>query len=377
MENSFESDLEFNDEILKYVGITNLDFDTPLTTESLDKVKKLIFSVNTIAQVVFRDDIRIDDIEHIKHILELSPMIRDEYVEKLILRKNSKEELKRLLSMPYENPSSWALSYEVNNGNFQLTSLPDYRKMEEYINVVLSCIKSDYSQIEKIKEVYDFIKLLDLDSSASSRLPDIISTRKTSSLGYNLLFKEILKRIDINVYIGKIKRNNKTDYISLIYIDDSKYNIKGFYICDPVTDSVPKRMYKNEVFRKINYNFFLVTLKDLISVKESDDNYIETLSLFLDTSYDYLNRHISRQELNNLESTFNMKLDVIYEGILNTPRIKEDVILNIITSTYHKEDFITIDRDPVTLIRDNYLLRQKEIFDFREDSDNQLIIHDI
>ena len=90
MEYSFESDLgTIDEELLKYIGITNLDFSTPLTADTLEEVKKMLFSINTIVQVTFRDQVQVKDIETIKYVLELSPMITDSSVEKLILRDNN------------------------------------------------------------------------------------------------------------------------------------------------------------------------------------------------------------------------------------------------------------------------------------------------
>ena len=201
MENSFESDLgSIDEELLKYIGITNLDFSTPLSSETLEEVKKMAFSVNTLVQVTFRDQVQVKDIETIKHVLELSPMVNDSIVEKMVLRDNNPQDVKELLSFPYENPDTWKLSYNYKDGTYQITSLPNYRMMEEYINIVISSIDKSLSLLEKIKEVYDFVKLLDLDKLSSDRLPDIIRTRKTSSLGFNNLFKVCFTSLYILAY---------------------------------------------------------------------------------------------------------------------------------------------------------------------------------
>ena len=77
MEN-FESNLDaVSEEMLRYVGITNLDFRTSLSDDDLDEVKRMLFSINTLMQVTFKDGVRVSDIENIKHILELSTMCDD------------------------------------------------------------------------------------------------------------------------------------------------------------------------------------------------------------------------------------------------------------------------------------------------------------
>ena len=91
MEN-FESNLDIvSEEMLKYVGITNLDFRTTLSEDDLDEVKRMLFSINTLMQVTFKDGVRISDIENIKHILELSTMCDDKKIEKMILRNIAKD----------------------------------------------------------------------------------------------------------------------------------------------------------------------------------------------------------------------------------------------------------------------------------------------
>ena len=70
MEN-FESNLDtVSEEMLKYVGITNLDFRTSLSEDDLDEVKRMLFSINTLMQVTFKDGVRVSDIQNIKYILE-------------------------------------------------------------------------------------------------------------------------------------------------------------------------------------------------------------------------------------------------------------------------------------------------------------------
>ena len=377
MENSFESDLgSIDEELLKYIGITNLDFSTPLSSETLEEVKKMAFSVNTLVQVTFRDQVQVKDIETIKHVLELSPMVNDSIVEKMVLRDNNPQDVKELLSFPYENPDTWKLSYNYKDGTYQITSLPNYRMMEEYINIVISSIDKSLSLLEKIKEVYDFVKLLDLDKLSSDRLPDIIRTRKTSSLGFNNLFKEILTRLSIPVYIVPIKRED-IEYVSLIYILDSKYKIEGFYFFDPTSDSLPKALYKNEAFRKINYNFFGLTINQLLNTVGGNDKLQGALEFFKSSTYDFVLRKIKKTDKDRLEELFKLELLDIYTIVLNTKPIKEEDLMKIVLGTLHKEDYITLDRNINQLILSNYRLRKEDIFNDENDEDTTINIHDI
>lgn len=377
MEN-FESNLDtVSEEMLKYVGITNLDFRTSLSEDDLDEVKRMLFSINTLMQVTFKDGVRVSDIQNIKYILELSTMCDDKNIEKMILRKNTPEEVKEILAMPFLNPDTWHISYEVKDGTYMITTLPNYRIMEEYINIVLSCVKEDMSPLEKIKEVYDFVKLLEYDEKGSCRTPDIVKNRKTNSLGFNSLFKDILKRIGFNSYVEKVLRDGKEEYVTLIDIVDEKYDADGIYVFDPASDSIPKEMYKSDAIRKVNYNYFCLTLDKVIDTN-FDDRLGDLLSLLNSDSLEFAKRKIDTKDKKNLESCFNYSFDEIYERVKKGKNISEEVLLNLFISTYHTEDFLGLNRDVSELIRNSYTLRKKEIF--KEDIDEEIKkvnIHDI
>lgn len=375
---NFESSLDtVNEEMLKYVGITNLDFRTALSDDDLDEVKRMLFSINTLMQVTFKDGVRVLDIENIKHILELSPMCDDKKVEKMILRNNTSDEVKEILAMPFLNPDTWHISYQVKDGTYMITTLPNYRIMEEYINIVLSCIKEDMSPLEKIKEVYDFIKLLEFDENGSTRTPDIIINRKTNSLGFNSLFTDIINRIGFASYIGGVKRDGKDEYVSLVFVDDDKYEAHGIYVFDPTSDSIPKEVYKSDAIRKVNYNYFGLTLGKITDTNY-DDKLGEVLSLLNSESLDFSLRKMDSKEKKKIESSFNSSFEDIYEKVKKTKVLDEDKLLDLFISTYHNEDFLGLNRDVGELIRNSYTLRKKEIF--KEDSSEELkkvSIHDI
>lgn len=378
MDNNFESNLgEVSQEMLKYIGVTNLDFRTSLSKDDLEEVQRMLFSINTLMQVTFKDGVNVDDIENVKHMIELSPMCDDKKIEKMILRKNSPVEIKKILSMPFMNPDTWHISYEVKDDTYMITTLPNYRVMEEYINIVLSCIKEDMTILEKIKEVYDFVKLLEYDEKASSRLPDIINSRRTNSLGYNLLFSEILKRIGINSYIGEISRNSILEYITIIDIEDSKYDILGIYAFDPSSDSIPKEVYKSDAIRKVNYNFFCLSLSQIVDTKESD-KLLGVLNLLNGDSLEYFSRKIDIKEKKKLEEVFGYSYEILFEKVKKTKILKDETLLELLVSTIHHEDFLGLNRNVKELLSNNYYLRKKEIFNEDKKIElNKINIHDI
>lgn len=378
MVNNFESDLEkLNEEVLRYVGVTNLDFRSSLSKDELQEVQNLLFSINTLMQVSFKDGTSVEDIENIKYMLELSPMCEDKKIEKMILRNNTPEEVKKLLSMSYINPDTWHISYEIKDGTYMITTLPNYRVMEEYINIVLSCLNGGMSLLEKIKEVYDFVKLLEYSDKDSSRIPDIIKNRKTNSLGFSLLFSEILKRIGVKSYIGEIKRGNKIESVCIINVEDEKYGASGLYAFDPMSDSIPKELYKSDAIRKVNYNFFCLPLADMIDTKD-DDKFLNVLSLLLSESLEYFGRKLEYKDRAKLENGLGINYVEVYEKAKKTKRISDNKLLNLFISTVHEDDFLGLNRDISDLLSNNYHLRKKEIFNDKNNNEvTQVNVHDI
>jgi len=378
LDNRFESDLDkVSEEMLKYVGITNLDFRTELTKDEIEEVKRMLFSINTLMQVTFKDGTCVRDIEKIKHIIELSPMCDDRKIEKMILRDNTEGEVNQLLSMPYMNPDTWHICYQVKDGTYMITTLPNYRIMEEYISIVLSCIRDDMSPLEKIKEVYDFVKLLELDENASNRVPDIIVNRKANCLGFNVLFKEILDRIGIKAYIGDISRDDRVEHLTVIDVCDEKYKADGIYVFDPSSDSIPKELYKSDAIRKVNYNFFGLTLSDITKTKY-DDKLIGSLLILMSDSLDYSKRRIDERDCKKLERVFDLSYDELYERVKKTRRIKEKDLMDMFVKTVHKEDFLGLNRNIEELMNNNYNLRKKEMFNFIDEEELvKVCVHDI
>lgn len=378
MDNHFEEDLDsLSDEALKYIGVTNLDFRTHLSQDELDEVQKMLFSINTLLQITFKDGTEVIDIENLKHLLELSPMCDDSKVEKMILRHNSKEEVKNLLMMPYDNPDTWKIAYDIKDETYLITTIPNYRLIEEYISIVLSCIKSDMSPLEKIKEVYDFVKLLEYDKNSSSRLPDIVRTRKTNNLGYSVLFTKLLERIDIKSFIGEIERDGEKEYFTLVSLKDEKYDVDGIYAFDPASDSIPKGLYKSDAIRKINYNFLAIPLKKLVDTLD-DCKLIGTMSLITSSSFDYFNRHLDSSAKDALEKTFDDNIENIYQRLQKTKVIPDDKIIALCLDTIHQEDFLGLSNNINNLLTNNYHLRKKEIFHEEETKELQTInVHDV
>ena len=195
-------------------------------------------------------------------------------------------------------------------------------------------------------------------------------------MGFNVLFSEILKRIGIKSYIGKIQRE-QMEYITIVSVKDEKYEADGIYAFDPVSDSIPKHAYKNDAMRKINYNFFALSLKKIVSTTSSD-KLLEPLSLLTIDSLDFSERRVNVNERRKLEEIFDSNYEEIFKIVNKTKDIKDENLLNLFISTVHREDFINLNRDIEELIRNNYYLRKKDLFiNLKKDDIEDMNIHDV
>jgi hypothetical protein len=167
------------------------------------------------------------------------------------------------------------------------------------------------------------------------------------------------------------------EYLTIIDIEDSKYELSGIYVFDPSSDSIPKEMYKSDAIRKVNYNFFGLTLNQITNTKE-EDKLLGVLNLLNGDSLEYFSRKIDSKEKKNLEESFGYDYKKIFERVKNTKKFKEDKLLEFLISTIHKEDFLGLNRNISDLLSNNYILRKKELFKEEKAIELDMIsIHDI
>ena len=259
------------DDFFKYVGLVNLEFDKKITSSKLLEIKDILFSPNTIKQIEFKDSIFKEDVANIKYYLELSPYIVDSRVEKNIL--TSDLEIKKELSkLNYLNPNTWNISYLESNNNYKVTSIVKYKVILEKLNLLESKMKEDFSIVDKIKVIYDYLTKFKENNIES--LDDVFVLREANMKSLNRLFKYILTYFNIKSEI--IKKNEH--YVTYIYIKDNKYDIDGYYLFNPFLD-LDKFKISN-IYKELKYSNFMLSKEEYmiindISIKSSTGKIIE------------------------------------------------------------------------------------------------------
>ena len=218
---------------------------------------------------------------------------------------------------------------------------------------------------------------MNYDENGSCRLPDIINSRKANSLGYNLLFSEILKRVGINSYIGEISRGTKIENITIIDLFDSKYNADGIYVFDPASDSIPKELYKSDAIRKVNYNFFCLSLSEVVNTKDND-KLLGILGLLNSDSFEFSNRRTLEKDKKKIEKIFSSTYEELFERVRKTKKVDSGVLIDFFVSHVHEDDFLGLNRNIKELLSNNYYLRRNEIFNDDNDKGiSKVNVHDV
>ncbi len=358
----------------------NLTFDHPLSSIELSDTIQLLSNCPMISQVYFKDECDLATLEKAKYLLEAMPTVMDEQIEKYIIKEFDHNDQQRLMAMNFINIDTWNISYSKEGNCHLITSLAKYRKTNEWMQNLLNNIKDeDLSPLEKICYIYDRVKLLEYDSSDNyQRLPEIINDEKANANGYNLVFKELLKKINIPAVVEKVQINNDDDYVCLAKINDEKYDLNGIYIFNPSFDTIAKEQYKNGWARRMNYNFFGLTLDKLYEM-DNQVTFLGILKIFKASSLNEFKQQIKMLERRNALDTFldftkelELTNDEAYHMIKNTTAIVEEDLLKIISQRLSIEPIAVIDQKIVIdMVGNNYQEREKELFKF---DSNKLLI---
>lgn len=356
------------DNDIKNCNIQAFSFDHKLTEEELLTLEESLLSGETIKEIYFKEDIDIQSIEQIKSILENSKTIDESKIEKYILVEYPINLLKKVLDINYLNPNTWKISYIRTDGVKEIYSITEGRKIIEYFNTFIGELNTkQLSLLEKVCLIYDKVKLLDYKEEKNSLL-EIIENEYTNSYGYNLLFQELLNNIPVKSYIEKVKSNEENRYITLININDDKYDIHGIYIFDPYSDSLPKTEYNENGIRKINYNYFCMNLNQLNKTVYEETisgicKYflVPKISMFLDR-IDEL-KLLDENEVNKFNNTFGTDYSSLYERINTTEDISENTLFELINNTLRFDNYKTINNiNMIDIIKENYYLKKKEMY---------------
>lgn len=355
----------------KNVLLSNLSFDHPLTSIEVNDLINILSSPILLGQVYFRGDIDIKSIEKIKLLLEGMPNIDDSKVEKYIMKSIDTSEKEKINNMNFLNIDTWNIAYSVGVNQFSITSLSKYRLINEWFNSTIKEMNDDFSPMEKICCLYDKVKLFEYSEEKKyGRVPEIISENKANSYGYNLLFKELLTILDIPAIIESYETDDGINYVTLAKIKDSKHDIDGVYLFDPSSDTILKDQYKNNLARRMNYNFFAITLDKLRSLRGNvkPNGLLKPLMSINEEEYKfYLDKYMKRhtiKECSEIEKKFDMPIDQIYLKILNSMNLNDDIRFEIINCRIDEFSQNIKNKDAIKkTLFDNYIDRDRELFE--------------
>jgi len=347
---------------------TTLCFDHPLTMQEYNNLLETLTEPKlNLTQVYFKENVNIETIETIKLLLEGLPNLENKKIEKYIMKTFEKDDLHQILSMNFDDIDNWNIAYEQDKNCFSVTSMTKFKKTYEWFdNVLLESVCSD-DILDKICFLYDKVKMFDYNDDAKyKRLPEIIIEQRANSLGYSVVFEKLLSLCGIHSVIIPMLGD---DYVVLAEIKDAEHNINGIYLFEPSSDTIAKNMYKNGLARKINYNFFAVTLdkyktsvtKPLklglakILTSETKQDFEHNLSLYREKN--------GHNELNKIENKLERKIGEIYININNSMAIEPNYLLKTIIKRIDEyPDCLTNGVNIEKTIEENYLAREKELF---------------
>ena len=351
---------------IKHTLIQTFSIDHNLTNSELIDLEENANLYKEVNHIYFKDNIDIDSINNVKSILESSSVVDDSKIEKYILIDYSKDDLRKILDINYKNPTTWKVYYLRTDGVKDIYSVVEARELFDYFDKLKKEYDLDsFSIIEKICLIYDKVKLLDY-KDVKNTLLEIINSGETNSYGYNLLFQELLNILEISLYIEEVKEKEKRRFISVVNINDDKYNIDGIYLFDPFMDSLSKKEYDNDL-RRINYNYFLLSIDNFYNMIYKD-SLSGILNIFYMPKEDMFKDHLEEvklfdeKDIEKFIEVFGDDYLKIYETIKNTKEIDSNTLFSIIENTLKKEKYLNIDNmDIIDLIKKNYIIKYNEM----------------
>lgn len=348
--------------------LSNLSFDHPLSDLEIGELINLLSSPMNLSQIYFKDDIDIKSIEQVKLLLEGMPTIDDTKIEKYILKDISANDELQLSKLNFLNIETWNIAYSKEKNRYAITTLAKYNKIKEWFNNAKIDVEG-MTLFDKMLYLYDKVKLLEYDSSKKyERLPEIIEEEKANSYGYNLIFKELLNVCQIKSSMGCIKVDGEIGYVTIAMLKDDNFN--GIYVFDPSSDTISKDQYKNNLARRINYNFFSITLDKLLSQKGNVEpqGILKVFSSDNIEEFNYLlaryNEKNSCNDIQTYKESFNLDEKNIYEYLHNSVPLQKELICSKVINRVENNDISGMEDDLLNkTIADNYYIRDEELFD--------------
>ena len=171
--------------------------------------------------------------------------------------------------------------YVTTYGNRYPVSFTNYcRTVEKIDEMIKDIMKYPFSPLERLFYVYDLLKErvykevdnLDLLDNARD-LSKVLFGENIVCIGYTHLMNVLLSKMGYRILDCELDSLDD-DYghmRSYIYINDSKYNINGFYYFDSTWDS---RKGINDIIYRYSYCYFAKTKKE-IEVIDLEKRYVD------------------------------------------------------------------------------------------------------
>lgn len=342
---------------LKYYDLSNVFFESPINDEMMDELKDIFFSINNINQVYFNKEADIDTIKKVKYLLEISPTMNDELVDKFILN-IEKINLKELFDLNFFNSNVWWVLYRYKNKESMTICLDDFIDIEKKLDLLIKKLKlSKYSQIEKIAKIYDYCKSYSIDSSKDYNLKDVFNDKKSDSKTLMILFQKLLQKINIASYIGESITDKEKSLVLIARVNDEKYGIRGIYLFDLLSDYVNDEDIPLKKYKTLNYNYFCMLLRNY-SNTVFNDRLIGVLKCFIhDYEYDFEKiSYVPTREVADLEELLEGSFYSIHKEIDDTKEIDDEVLLNILYSVNND--------DIKNYVKENYYIRKDKLLNY-------------
>ena len=147
-----------------------------------------------------------------------------------------------------KNISDASITYFCSRDGITKFSVADLMKLENLLDLMVKDIKeSDLSPYEKYIAVYNIVRSFkqyqyyENSETKDHEVPDqsrniylILMNEWIVCVGYSQLLNELLKKVDISSIHWIV--DHRKHLRSYVHIQDEKYNIDGFYMCDPTWD---------------------------------------------------------------------------------------------------------------------------------------------
>lgn len=232
--------------------------------------------------------------DNFEHILDLADFIcinvsePKKFIEENPTIKNKNLVLNEFVGISeYERVSELSKEYlEYPNiyitlqGNTGYVKLDECKKIMDVIKEYSDHIKSlNLSPLEQVMYAYDIVRDRtyeddETDYHISRDLQNVLFNKAIVCVGYARILGCILDNLGIkNELVGMTKKDDEVGHLrNAVYVNDSKYNVKGYYYLDATWDS--KRNDTNNYL--LRYKYFLKTRDEMEKLESYAFDYAGT-----------------------------------------------------------------------------------------------------